>query len=115
MLSPKRPKIRLGKDGILPLAADAFVNHTGSVTFAVGKKDGTISIQDGHTGREIRELIVRTDDSSSLPIQPPRPYTYKDKIIEGLPIMRWVTGLNFSPGRQNTPEHNRLSRGALVR
>ncbi len=96
-LSPNRPKIRLGKDGILPLAADAFVDHTGSVTFAVGKKDGTISIHDGHTGRKIRELIVRTDDSSTLPIQPPRPYTYKDKIIEGLPFMRWVSGLNFSP------------------
>ena len=96
-LSPNRPKIRLGKDAILPLAADAFVDHTGRVTFAVGKKDGTISIHDGHTGREIRELRVRTDDSSTLPIQPPRPYTYKDKIIEELPFMRWVTGLNFSP------------------
>ncbi len=97
MLSPKRPKIRLGKDRIWPLAADAFVDHTGSVTFAVGKKDGTISIQDGHTGREIRELVVRTDDSSSLPIQSPRPYTYKNKIMDGQPAMKWVTGLNFSP------------------
>ncbi len=97
MLSPNRPKIRLGKDAILPLAADAFVDHTGRVTFAVGKKDGTISIHDGHTGREIRELIVRTDDSSTLPIQSPRPYTYKNKIIEELPFMRWVDGLNFSP------------------
>lgn len=96
-LSPNRPKIRLGKDAILPLAADAFVDHTGRVTFAVGKKDGTISIHDGHTGREIRELIVRTDDSSTLPIQSPRPYTYKNKIIEELPFMRWVDGLNFSP------------------
>ena len=69
MLSPNRPKIRLGKDRIWHLAADAFVDRTGSVTFAVGKKDGTISIQDGPTGREIRELIVQTDDSSALPIQ----------------------------------------------
>ncbi len=97
MLSPNRPKIRLGKDRIWPLAADVFVDHTGSVTFAVGKKDGTISIQNGHTGREIKELIVRTDDSSSLPIQSPRPYTYKNKIMDGQPAMKWVTGLNFSP------------------
>ena len=97
MLSPNRPKIRLGKDRIWPLAADAFVDRTGSVTFAVGKKDGTISIQDGHTGREIRELIVQADDSSSLPIQSPRPYTYKNEIIDGQPAMKWVTGLNFSP------------------
>ncbi len=96
-LSPNRPKIRLGKDRVWHLAADAFVDRTGSVTFAVGKKDGTISIQDGPTGREIRELIVRTDDSSSLPIQSPRPYTYKNKIMDGQPAMKWVTGLNFSP------------------
>ncbi len=67
MLSPNRPKIRLGKDRIWHLAADAFVDRTGSVTFAVGKKDGTISIQDGHTGGEIRRLIGQTDDSLSLP------------------------------------------------
>ncbi len=96
-LSPNRPKIRLGKDRVWHLAADAFVDRTGSVTFAVGKKDGTISIQDGPTGREIRELIVRTDDSSSLPIQSPEPYTYKNKIIDGQPAMKWVNGLNFSP------------------
>ena len=97
ILSPNRPKIRLGKDRVWPLAADAFVDRTGSVTFAVGKKDGTISIQDGHTGREIRELIVQADDSSSLPIQSPEPYTYKNEIIDGQPAMKWVTGLNFSP------------------
>ncbi len=95
MLSPNRPKIRLGKDRIWHIAADAFVDHTGSVTFAVGKKDGTISIQDGHTGREIRELIVRTDDSSSLPIQYSRTYSYKDEMPAGR--MRWVNSLYFSP------------------
>ena len=96
-LSPKRPKIRLGKDRILHLAADAFVDRIGSVTFAVGNKDSTISIQDGRTGREIRKLIVQTDDNSSLPIQSPEPYTYKNEIIDGQPAMKWVNGLNFSP------------------
>ena len=96
-LSPKRPKIRLGKDRVLHLAADAFVDRKGSVTFAVGNKDGTISIQDGPTGREIRKLIVQADDSSALPIQSRRPYTYENEIIEGQPTMKWVNGLNFSP------------------
>ncbi len=96
-LRPKRPKIRLGKDRILHLAADAFVDRTSSVTFAVGNKDGTISIQDGPTGREIRKLIVQADDSSALPIQSPRPYTYGNQIIDGQPALKWVSGLNFSP------------------
>ena len=100
MPSPNRPKIRLGKDRIWHLAADAFVDHKGSVTFAVGKKDGTISIQDGHTGREIRELIVRTDDSSPLPIQYGRTYSYKNEMPKDeMPAgrMRWVNSLYFSP------------------
>lgn len=96
-LSPKRPKIRLGKDRVLHLAADAYVDHTGSVTFAVGNKDGTISIQDGPTGREIRKLIVQADDSSALPIQSPEPYTYGNQIIDGQLAMKWVNDLNFSP------------------
>ena len=96
-LSPKRPKIRLGKDRIFHLAADAYVDRTGRVTFAVGNKDSTISIQDGPTGREIRKLIVQADDSSALPIQSPRPYTYGNKIIDGQPAMKWVNSLNFSP------------------
>lgn len=95
--SPKLPKIRLGRDRVWSFATDAFIDHTGSVIFAVGNKDGTISIQDGHTGREIRKLIVQADDSSALPIQSPRPYTYKREIIDGQPATKWVNGLNFSP------------------
>ncbi|MCY3742490.1 MAG: WD40 repeat domain-containing protein [Candidatus Poribacteria bacterium] len=95
--TPNLPKIRLGKDRIWSFATDAFIDQTVGFIFAVGNKDGTISIQDGRTGREMRKLIVQADDSSALPIQSPRPYTYKRKIIDGQPATKWVNGLNFSP------------------
>ena len=97
IFSPKLPKIRLGKERIWSFATDAFIDHTGSVIFAVGNKDGTISIQDGHTGREIRKLIVRTDDGLSLPIQSSKPHAYKREIVDGKPARKWVNGLYFSP------------------
>ena len=93
--TPNLPKIRLGRDRIWLFAADAFIDQTVGFIFAVGNKDGTISIQDGHTGREIRELRVQTDDSSSLPIQSGGTYSYKDEMPAGR--MRWVNGLYFSP------------------
>ncbi len=95
--TPNLPKFRLGRDRVWSFATDAFIDQTGSVIFAVGNKDGTISIQDGRTGREIRKLTAQTDDNSSLPIQSPEPYTYKNEIIGGQPAMKWVNGLNFSP------------------
>ena len=95
--TPKLPKIRLGRDRIWLFAADAFIDQTVGFIFAVGNKDGTISIQDGHTGHEIRKLIVQTDDSLSLPIQSSQPYTYKRKTIDGKPARRWVNGLHLSP------------------
>ena len=93
--SPKLPKIRLGKDRIWSFATDAFIDHTGNVIFAVGNKDGTISIQDSHTGSQIRKLIVRKDDELSFPIQSERTYSYKDEMRAGR--MRWVNSLYFSP------------------
>ena len=93
--TPNLPKIRLGRDRIWLFAADAFIDQTVGFIFAVGNKDGIISIQDGHTGREIRKLIVQTDDSLSLPIQSSQPYTYKRKTIK--PARRWVNGLHLSP------------------
>ena len=95
--TPNLPKIRLGRDMIWLSAADAFIDQTVGFIFAVGNKDGTISIQDGHTGHEIRKLIVQTDDSLSLPIQSSQPYTYKRKTIDGKPARRWVNGLHLSP------------------
>ena len=92
--NPKASKIRV-KGVVWNRALTAFIEHTGGVTFAVGNKDGTISLQDGYTGRQIRKLIVQTDDSSSLPIQSGRTYSYKDEIPAGR--MRWVNSLYFSP------------------
>ena len=97
IVTPNLPKIRLGKDRIWSFATDAFIDHTGSVIFAVGNKDGTVSIQDGRTGREIRKLIVQTDDELLLPIQSSQPYTYKREIIEGKLARKWVNELYFSP------------------
>ena len=96
-LSPKLPRFRLGRDRVWSFATDVFVTSTGSTTFAVGNKDGTISIQDGPTGREIQKLIVQANDNSSLPIQSPKPYTYKREIVDGKPATKWVNSLNFSP------------------
>ena len=95
IFSPRLPKIRLGKDRIWSFATDAFIDHTGSVIFAVGNKDGTISIQDGRTGHEIRKLTAQTDHESFFPIQSERTYSYKDEIPVGR--MRWVNSLYFSP------------------
>ena len=92
--TPNLPKIRLGKDRIWSFATDAFIDQTVGFIFAVGNKDGTISIQDGRTGREMRKLIVQTDDSSALPIQSSKPYTYKREIVAA---QKWVNGLHFSP------------------
>jgi len=93
--TPNLPKIRLGKDRIWSFATDAFIDQTVGFIFAVGNKDGTISIQDGRTGREMRKLIVQTDDELSLPIQSERTYSYKDEMRAGR--MRWVNSLYFSP------------------
>ena len=95
--TPNLPKIRLGRDRIWPLATDAFVDQTGSVTFAVGNKDGTISVQDGRTGREIRKLIARTDSGLPLPIQSSELYVYKREFVDGKPAKKWVNELHFSP------------------
>ena len=93
--TPNLPKIRLGKDRIWSFATDAFIDQTIGFIFAVGNKDGTISIQDGRTGREMRKFIVRKDDESSLPIQSEQTYSYKDEMPAGR--MRWVNSLYFSP------------------
>ena len=95
--TPNLPKFRLGRDRVWSFARDAFIDQTGSVIFAVGNKDGTISIQDGRTGRKMRKLIAQTDDELLLPIQSSQPYTYKREIVDGKPAQKWVNGLHFSP------------------
>lgn len=94
---PKLPKFRPGRDWVWSFAKDAFIDQTVGFIFAVGNKDGTISIQDGRTGREIRKLTAQTDDELSLPIQSSQPYTYKREIVDGKPAQKWVNELYFSP------------------
>ena len=48
---------------VMNRALDVLVDQIGVVTYAIGDKDGTISIQNGQTNREIRTLIPRTNDS----------------------------------------------------
>lgn len=79
------------------LATDAFTSHIDNVTFAVGNKDSTISIQDGRNGSQIRKLIPITDDGMSLPIQYPVQYPGNKEILHGRPHIKWVSALNFAP------------------
>ena len=112
--SPKLPKPRLDKyktwlrmDSLAApdkwkLATDTFVDLTGSVTFAfaVGDKEGTISIQDGSTHQQIRTFTGSTDAELSLPIQDRvrRPGNARP-ILNELPTtwVKWVTELAFAP------------------
>ena len=93
------------------LATNAFVNTTlGGINvifaFAIGDKNGTISIRDGHTDRQISTLS-REDQSkkedvpgAALPIvdRVKRPGTVR-QIPNKLPNdwMKWITKIEFSP------------------
>ena len=95
--NPNLPKLNSRKYKNWKLAADSYVDHTGDVIFAVGNKDGTISIRNGKTNREIRKLISRTDDSTSLPIQSLRPYYPDPDVKDGGPYIKWINTLYFAP------------------
>ena len=60
---PKLPIIRLGQDRDWQFAIDTFFDSIGNITFAVGNKDGTISIREGRTGLEKIRLVGYTDES----------------------------------------------------
>lgn len=95
--SPKLPELNPKKYRHWGLATDTFVDYTRSATFAVGNKDGTISLQNGHTHRQIRKLVERTDDGMTLPIQYPDPYRGDDELLKGRPYMKWINALYFAP------------------
>ncbi len=93
------------------LATNAFVNTTVGgihviIAFAIGDKNGTISIRDGHTDRQISTLS-REDQSKKndvpgvdLPIvdRVKRPGTVR-QIPNKLPHdwVKWITKIEFSP------------------
>ena len=106
--SPKLPKLNRRKYRHWSLATDTFVDHTRGVTFAVGNKDGTISIQDGRTHQQITQLVERTDDGMSLPIQYPDPYPGDREILDSRSYMKWINALHFAPDRKtivSTSDH----------
>lgn len=112
--SPRLPKPGLGKyktwlqmDNFADpnkwkLATDTFVDLTGGVTFAfaVGDKEGTISIQDESTHQQIRTFTGSTNAGLSLPIQDRvrRPGSARP-VLNELPTtwVKWVTELEFAP------------------
>ncbi len=61
--TPKLPIFSSGKYKGWLLQRDAFVDRIGVVTFTIVNKDGTITIKNGQTGKEIRTLTSRTNDS----------------------------------------------------
>ncbi|RKU09967.1 hypothetical protein C6501_14230 [Candidatus Poribacteria bacterium] len=95
--NPNLPKLNPRKYKNWNLAADFYVDHTGDIIIAVGNKDGTISIRNGKTNREIRKLTSSTDDSPSLPIQYLRPFSPDPDVWDGGPYIKWVNTLYFAP------------------
>ncbi|MDE0484794.1 MAG: WD40 repeat domain-containing protein [Candidatus Poribacteria bacterium] len=66
--SPKYSTIRI-KGSVWTRVLAGFVDRIGVVTFAIGNKDGTISIQNGQTGKEVISLKPRTDDSQFFKLE----------------------------------------------
>ena len=62
-IRPKLPRIRLGQDSDWQFAVDTFFDPIGNIMFAVGNKDGTISIREGRTGLEKIRLVGYTDET----------------------------------------------------
>ena len=60
---PKLPIIRLGQDNDWQFATDTYFDHIGNIMFAIGNKDGTISIKEGRTGMEKIRLVGQTDET----------------------------------------------------
>ncbi|RKU06217.1 hypothetical protein C6501_19065 [Candidatus Poribacteria bacterium] len=60
--NPKVSKVRV-KGNVWTRALAAYVDRIGVVTFAIGNKDGTITIKNGQTRKEIKTLTPRTNDS----------------------------------------------------
>ncbi len=87
---PKLPMIRLGQDRDWQFAIDTFFDPIGNITFAVGNKDGTISIREGRTGLEKVRLVGYTDesqyfkvDSEHDPLNPRKPTVRRSLVRPG--------------------------------
>ncbi len=84
---PKLPLIRLGQDRDWRFATGTFFDPIGNITFAIGNKDGTISIKKGRKGLEKIKLVGYTDDSQFFKVDNehdrlnPRKPTVKRSIV----------------------------------
>lgn len=96
--NPNLPKLNPRKYKNWKLKTDYYVDAMGDVIYAVGNKDGTISIKNGKTGNLIKTLISNTSFSSELPIQYSRPYNPDPDILKGKPYTKWVNSIRFAPG-----------------
>ena len=65
--SPKASKIRI-KGDLWSRTVDGVVNSNGTVIYAIGNHDGTISIQDGRTHQLIRTLVPKTNEAAFLKV-----------------------------------------------
>ena len=120
--SPKLPEPKydeyrkwLRLDKILPpdrwmLETDAYVNWENSFdvkfAFSVGDKNGTISIRDGQTGKEIASLspqmpsIENKHNDLTSPIQNRARRPGENRFIPNTPAsgwIKWISKLKFSP------------------
>ncbi len=66
--NPKASDIRI-KGVVWKRASAVSIKDTNDVIFAVGNKDGSISIKNGKPSKEIRKLIAQTDANYQFPIQ----------------------------------------------
>ena len=78
--NPKASEIKI-KGSIWQRVLEGFVDHNGHVIFAIGNHDGTISIQDGHTHKQIRTLAARTNDAAFFEIRQNTREEPIDKIV----------------------------------
>lgn len=89
-IRPKLPKIRLGQDRDWQFAVDTFFDPIGNIMFAVGNKDGTISIREGRTGLEKIRLVGYTDETQFFrvdrehdPLNPRKPTVRRSLVRPG--------------------------------
>ena len=67
--NPEAPIVKIA-GGILTGGLGVFVDKIGVVTYAIGNKNGTISIQNGQTDREIITLVPQTDETDFFTLRP---------------------------------------------
>ena len=103
---PKLPMIRFGHDRDWQFATDTFFDPIGNIMFAIGNKDGTISIREGQTWLEKIKLVGYTDETQFFkvkkehdPLNPRKPTMKRPLVRPGdkptVPKQRKADGTPF--------------------